>query len=81
MHGRRDRQRLPRQIDVSENLARFGDARQTHGQNGGVDVVEVKVNMVAIFANAAPFAHFHRHGAGHDVAGWPNPSPMGRSVP
>ena len=62
------RQRLPRQIYARKNLAAFGDAGQTLCQYRRVDMVEVQVNMVLMFANAASFAHFKRHRTADHVA-------------
>ena len=68
MHGRRDRQRLAGQVDAGEHLARSGDAREALGEDLRVDMVEVKVDMVLEGADAAAFAHLHRHRARDDVA-------------
>ena len=66
--GRRHRQRLARQIDIGEDLAGLGDARQALVQHLGIDMIEVQVDIVAILADAAAFAHLGRHRARHDVA-------------
>ena len=66
--GWRHRQRLAGQVDARKNLTAFGDAGQTLRQYRRVDMVEVQVNMVLMFANAAPFAHFKRHRTADHVA-------------
>src|SRR3546814_2756311 len=62
MDCRHHRQRLPRQINACENLARLRNARQTLGKNIGVNMVQVKVNMILLLAHAPTFTDFHRHG-------------------
>jgi hypothetical protein len=68
MDRRRDRQRLARQIDAGEDLARLGDAGQALVQHLGIDMIEVKVDMILVLADAAALADLHRHRARHDVA-------------
>ena len=46
----------------------FGNAGQSLGENGRIEVVEMQENMVLVLADAAPFANLHRHGARYDVA-------------
>src|SRR3546814_19529753 len=67
MDRRRHRKRLARQVDTSEDLAGFSDTWQPLGQHLRVDMVEVQVDIVAVLADAAAFAHLHRHRAGEDV--------------
>ncbi len=68
VHGRGHRNRLARQVDAGEGLRRLGNARQALVQDLRVDMVEVKEDVVLVLADAAAFADFHRHRAGHDVA-------------
>ena len=54
-------QRLARQVDTGKDLAAFSNAGQPFRQHLGINVIEMQVNMVAIGAHAAPFAHLQRH--------------------
>ena len=63
MDRRRDRDRLAGQVDAGEGLRGLGDAGQPLVQDLGVDMVEVKEDMVLVLADAAAFADFHRHRA------------------
>jgi hypothetical protein len=43
VNGGHDGQRLTGQVDAGEDLAAFGDTRQTLGKDLGIDVIEVQV--------------------------------------
>src|SRR3546814_9783661 len=59
MDCRHHRQRLPRQINARENLARLRNARQTLGKNIGVNMVQVKVDMILLLAHAPTRSEEH----------------------
>ena len=46
VHGRQHRDRLAAQVDAGEHLGVLGDAGQTLGQDRGIEVVEVEVDVV-----------------------------------
>ncbi len=58
---RHDRQRLAGQVDAGEDLAGLGDAGQPLVQDLGVDMVEVKEDMILMLADPPALADFHRH--------------------
>ena len=60
---RNHRQRLAGQVDAGEDLAGLGDAGQPLVQDLGVDMVEVKEDMILMLADPAALADFHRHRA------------------
>ena len=66
--GRDDRDRLLVHVNAGENLGAFRNTRQAFSQRLRRQVVQVKVDMVAIGAHAAAFADFHRHAARNNVA-------------
>ena len=63
MDRRRDRDRLAGEVDAGEDLRGLGDAGQPLGEDLGVDMVEVKEDMVLMLADPAALADFHRHRA------------------
>ena len=52
------RQWLTRKVDTRKNLSAFRNAGQTLRQYRGIDMVEVKVDMVLVRTYTAAFAHF-----------------------
>src|SRR5260221_8863850 len=68
MHGREHRDWFAGHIDAGENPRAFRDAGQAFMQHRGIEMIEVQEDVVLVLADAAPFADFDRHGAGHHVA-------------
>ena len=63
-----DRDRLAAKVDARENLRALGDAGQALGQDFRVQMVEVKVDVVLLRADAAAFADLDGDRARNHVA-------------
>ena len=59
---------LASEVDPGEGLRRLGDAGQPLGEDLGIDMVEVKPDMVLVLTDPAALANLHRHGARDDNA-------------
>ena len=68
MNRREDRDRFLGDIDACKDARAFGDAGQALVQDLRVEMVEVKIDVILLLADAAPVADFHGHGARHDIA-------------
>ena len=68
VHGWHHWDRRLGDVHTGKNLGGFRNAGQALGQHGGIDVIEVQVDMVAFSADTAAFADFHRHRTADDVA-------------
>ena len=63
VNGRQDRDRGLGHIDAGEDFRALGNARQALVQHGGIEVVEVQVDVVLVRAHAAAFADLDGHRA------------------
>ena len=68
MNRRYHRQRFAGQVDIGENLAGFGNTRQTFGQHFRCDMVKVEIDMILLRTDTAAFADFGSHAARDNVA-------------
>ncbi len=68
VHGRLDGNRLPRHLNASKNPGRLGDTGQALVNHFGAEVLQMKLDVVMLGTDAAPFADLHRHRPAHDVA-------------
>ena len=66
--GGQHRDRLARHVDAGENLRGLGDAGQALGDDFGVEMLDMQVDVVPVLADAPPIAHLDGHRARDHVA-------------
>ena len=69
MHGRQDRDGLLGHVDAGEDPGALGDARQALGQDLGIQVVEVQVDVILVRTHPASLADLDGHGPADHVPG------------
>ena len=61
VNRRNDGERLTPQINASENLRTFGDARQALGQDLGIQVIEMEVDVGTLGTDTTAFTDLDGH--------------------
>ncbi len=68
MHGRQHRRRLLGDVHPGKNLRGLGDAGQAFVDDVGPQMLQMEINVILVFADAAPLADFDGHRAADHIA-------------
>lgn len=69
MNSGHDRDGLFSDIDVGEDLGGFRDSWQSLVKNGGIEMVEMKVDVIFLGTNTSALHDFHRFGSADHISG------------
>jgi len=69
MNSRHDRDGLFSNIDVGKDLCCFRNSWQSLVKNGGIEMVEMKVDVIFLGTNASTLHYFHRFGSADHISG------------